>query len=794
VRKFTRMQQNRIVTDALNRMRTYLIVLLLSVTPLVAVAATTANIAILTDGRSAQTGKMVQLVKTELQSITGGEFNLRYPQNLQRDGGWSTAQIQRALDQLLAGGEADVIITMGAIGSGLTAKLDPSVPVVAPFVIDSKLQGFPVTEYGTTGVPNLHYLSSNKDIVADVGRFQAATGARHLVVIADQRVLAAVPAARQNIKNLAQKLDIQVDSVPANDNAAEIMAAVDEEADAVFILPLLRLPSSELQMLIEGLNVRRLPTYSAMGRSTVEQGVLMGTALLPRPERLARQLGVDVRDILLGRSAGELPIAFDFGGRLTLNMRTARAIGYSVPFELLYEADLIHEEEESGRLLSLDAVVREALERNLQYAVAQEEYLSAGQTTRVARSSLLPQLGVGLTGQALDRDLAGQGAIRSTSAGISLSQIIYSDSAWASFNVAQHLEAAQSSQLDGVRLDVIQQAAQAYLNVLVMKTQLSIQRENLKVTRANLKRAEFRFRVGAADRSEVYRFETQLGGNRQDVSNARAAYLQTSNQLNQILHRPIEEPFQTSEPGLTDPRIFGDARLSGFISDPRKARIFRNFLVQESLQNSPELMSINEQIAAQKRTLLATKRARYIPDIALTGDIDRIIDDHGALVPALTDGGWKVGVQATLPLYQGSRLDADKQQARIELKRLELLQRQFTDQIETTARASVLQTAASRTNIGFAKDAAGSAAKTLSMVTAAYTRGTRSDVDLVAAQNAALVAQLTSANANYQFLIDLMDVERAIGFFDFFVEPAEKEAWFQRLDAFASTQLQGTTP
>ena len=64
---------------------------------------------------------------------------------------------------------------------------------------------------------------------------------------------------------------------------------------------------------------------------------------------------------------------------------------------------------------------------------------------------------------------------------------------------------------------------------------------------------------------------------------------------------------------------------------------------------------------------------------------------------------------------------------------------------------------------------------------------------LIDAQNAALVAQLSSANASYQFLLDLMEVQRAIGFFDFFVDPAEKEAWFQRLDAFATEYLQGSS-
>ncbi len=765
--------------------------LLIGLTANPTMAATSADIAILTDGPSPQMVELVRLMRDELQSLAGDEIDVRYPDHLQRDGQWSVDQVQQQLDQLLAASDADVIVTLGVIGSSLTAKLRPSTPIVAPFVIDAELQGFPVTASGTSGVRNLHYLASNRNIVAEIERFQFATGAKHIAVVSDPRVLAAVPAAQRSIERMASELGIGFSSVSADDEAAAIVAAIPDNTDAVFVLPLLRLPESEHQALIDALNARHLPSYSAIGRPAVEKGMLMGTGLMAPVDRMARQLAIDIRDILLGRTAGDLPIAFDVATRLVLNVRTARAIGYSPPFELLFEADLLHAEDETGRVLTLDIVVREALERNLELAVAQEELLSAGQTTRVARSSLLPQLSAGVTSQAFDRDLVGVGATRSSSAGISLSQTIYSESARANYNIAERLEAAQSANLDGIRLDILQQAAQAYLNVLVAKTQLNIQRDNLKVTRANLERAQFRFNVGATDRSEVHRFETALGGSRQDVSNAQALYLQTTNRLNQILQRPIEEPFQTREPGLTDPRVFGDARLSNFITDPRKARIFRDFLVQESLANAPELVSLNEQIGAQERSLLAAKRARYVPDIALAGNVDRVFDDHGAQTSVTHDEDWSVGLQFTLPLYQGSRLDADKQQARIELRRLKLLHRQFTDQVETSARASVHQTAASRINIRYAKEAADAAEKTLSMVTDAYTRGTASDVDLIDAQNAALVAQLSSANAAYQFLLDLMDVERAIGFFDFFVEPAEKEAWFQRLDTFAGERLQG---
>ncbi len=45
-----------------------------------------------------------------------------------------------------------------------------------------------------------------------------------------------------------------------------------------------------------------------------------------------------------------------------------------------------------------------------------------------------------------------------------------------------------------------------------------------------------------------------------------------------------------------------------------------------------------------------------------------------------------------------------------------------------------------------------------------------------------------AANAVYDFLIDLMEVQRAAGGFDFFRTAEEREDFFQRLDAFMAAE------
>ena len=57
-------------------------------------------------------------------------------------------------------------------------------------------------------------------------------------------------------------------------------------------------------------------------------------------------------------------------------------------------------------------------------------------------------------------------------------------------------------------------------------------------------------------------------------------------------------------------------------------------------------------------------------------------------------------------------------------------------------------------------------------------------LDLLDAQNSQLVAELVAASAVYDYLLDLMAVQRAGGQFDFFLAPAEYQDLLARLRTY----------
>ncbi len=743
------------------------------------------DIAIASDGQSEWGSAVVTQLQENLDSLGGSDFRFKLIANQSLTADWTANGANQVVTRALLDKNVEIVVALGVLTSSNAINRKLSKPMIAASVIDASGQGFPVTQQGTSGVENLHYLASNVDIFAEINRFQMATGANHIALLVEGNIASSVPIASENIRSGAQNLDFKVTTVSVDDNnPAAVISRLPVDVDAVFALPMLRLSPASHQALVAALNQRNLPSFSSMGKADVIAGYLMGASILPSSMQLSRQLAVDIRDIALGRSASSLNVSMDVKDRLILNFETARAIGYEPPFSILFEADAINELPKGGRVISLASAVEESLTRNLSVAIAVEDFRSAKQDTRIARSSLLPQLSASVNADARDRDLVGTGPTRTTNAGLLLSQNLYSESKLSNYTSSKYFQDAQASSLESTQLDVIQDTAESYLNVLIAKTEKDIQRDNLKLTRANLERAQFRYEVGSTNRSEVYRFETELGSALQSVSNARSTYTQSENTLNRLLQRPIEDRFETQEPDLAGLRIFGDARLEKFISSPQNARIFQDFLVQESLENAPELDSLESQILAQERLLLAAKRKRYVPDVDLVGSVDRTVRDRGTQIPTNFDEDWSIGIEVSLTLYQGSQISAERSQAQIALRRLQLLLQQSTDVIETSTRNAFAQAGASRRNIEFSEKAVVAALKTLELVTDSYERGSAPYIDLIDAQNSLLVAKLSATSATYGHLDDLIELQRAIGFFDFAVQASEEEAWFNKLTEY----------
>lgn len=359
-------------------------------------------------------------------------------------------------------------------------------------------------------------------------------------------------------------------------------------------------------------------------------------------------------------------------------------------------------------------------------------------------------------------------------------------------------------------LDVALEASMAYLNLLQAKTAERIQKDNLGVTRSNLELAQVRQAIGSSGPGEVYRWEAQLAADRMAVLTAQATRFQLELQLNRILDRPLEEPFGTVDTSIDDPELLvSDDRLRRHVDNPALYRVFRDFMVSEGLASAPEFRNLEAGISAQERAYRSAGAAFWAPTIALQTDLTSRLakggagseldlalppggPDLGAAFPRANDLNWSVGIQASFPLFEGGERIADRSQASERLEELRARYDVASQRIEQRIRNVMQRMRSSFPSMQLSADAAAAAGRNLDVVNDAYARGLASILDLLDAQNASVVAELGAASSVYAFLIDLMELQRATGGFDFFLTPEQREDFFQRMEAFFAEA--GQTP
>ena len=729
----------------------------------------------------------------EAVSLAAPRFTVVFPPAAQRVADWTIAGARDAVEALLADPEVDIVLTYGVLASAhaIVRGALPK-PVMAAFVLDAEAQGFPIetTAAGerVSGVANLSYLTFIRDQADELRRLQEVAPFRRLTYLAHEALFTGAPVLEENLRRGMQEVGGAADVVHVSVSAEAALAALPPAAEAVYVMPLPQLSVGEFARLVQGLIDRRLPTFSYVGRSEVDRGVLASLYLDTDLQRLGRRAGLHVQRILAGEDAGSLPIDFRRNLRLTVNMRTARAIGVHPNWGVMTEAELLHDAPRNvTRRLGLASAVREALAANLDLAAADRSVAAGRQAVRGARAALLPQVTASSGIEAIDPDRAasslGLQPAWTAAGSVGVSQLLYSDRARARATIERHLQTSREQAREEQRLDVAHGAAVGYLNVLRAKTFERIQRENLTLTRSNLELAQERRRIGVARATELVRWENQVANNRRAVVDAEAARRIAEMALNRLLHRPLEEPFETTDVDLQDPQLLAaSAMAEGYVDNPYAFAILRDFMAAETLAESPELRRLDAAILAQERAVTAARRDLWSPTVRAGGDLSALRmteglegldpDDLPFSITRPNALNWSVGVTASLPLFTGGARRAERARADEELAELRLARRAAAERIEQWLRSALHRAGASYAGIGLAEDAADAARRNLMLVTNAYEQGVLSILDLLDAQNAALIAEQGAATAVYDYLIDLMDAHRAGGRLSPFLDPA----------------------
>ncbi len=737
-------------------------------------------VAVVEDGPSDRLASLQQVYVDELLALTRSDFDVEIQR---RSGNWDKASIESALDAAYSDSDVDHVLVLGFVANQLAAtrQVFPK-PTFLPLILDTGLLASPPVD-GTSGIPGLNYLSAYANFASDLDTLSRFVTYRKLVLFVDDSISSAIPVLRDAALQTSRAKGVDLVMVAHDGSDHRLMNRVPEGTDAVFMAALPRMPSEDFVRLIERINAAGLPSFSFTGVADVELGLLVTDREPNDMGRHARLNALNMQAVMLGDRPENQPTAALQKEQLTINMATARRIGLSPSFDVIADAVLLNRvARATGEEYGLVEIARLAVEQN-QDLLAESYGVQAGlEEIERARANLLPQIGAS-AGHTLRKDsasvAAGLFAERSNDAAISVDQLLYSDAAAANLKIQKEIQKSRLASLEEFRLDVVQAATTAYYAVLNARSQLAVQDNNLRISKANLELARNRVKIGSSTAADVHRWEAEVARAQIAVLNARAIENQAHDSLARILHKPQGVRLALREASFDEPFVMTREEFDQLIASPADYATFSRFYIDRALWQAPELEQLSAQITAKRRELTSQKRSYWLPDFSVGGRYTSNLGQSGlgAGPQAGEDlNDWSIGIQATLPIFSGGLKKANVSRADFELRQLETLRLSTEERIEERIRSQLHAVQAAFAQIQLTAVAAEASMKNFNLVSDAYARGAVNVIELLDAQETSLTASAASAESLYNFLTEIMAMQRAVGGFDFLLSPEERDA------------------
>ncbi len=758
-------------------------------------------IGIVTDGMMPLLQTIKEPLKRELDELLGvGRYRFKdHTVDSRFTAGWVRDEVAGALQAALDDDEVDLILAvgLGVIGEASRPDLFLNKPVVGVNVLKSTVWGPDYTEDGKSPKKNFTFNILPRGANQDLNSFHDLVGFQKVYVIVDQSEVGSREALQKAVRSVETEVDFAVAIILAGEEIQETIETIKAvRPEALYLTVLARYSVTEQEQLISEITKLGIPTYSMIGHFMVELGALAGQSAMS-PEILARRVALNIQAIKRGTPPEDLGVFISIDSNLVINARTAKAIGFFPDFSVALTADFIHQDDLfEGKALTIEEVIQKARNNNIEVLIQQATTARTEAAKNVVRSDLLPQASVNSSYSQIDSDRArlGAGPEWRHTAGLSIRQLLFSDTVISNFRSSIKNLLSQQAFEESVRLDAANQGAQSYLNLLLTRALLKVEVSNLKLTQSNLQLAKLRETAGTSGREEVFRWESEVAAARSRVFSAVSLSRSALVALNQILNVSQTSEWLPEDIVLeTGDMNFLDNQALEIISNERLLTEFRNFSVRKAFVQSPTLQSIDQQIAGQQITLGERRRSFYLPEVSMQFSYDRELDAdyRGGRPPTLDRDDWRAFVVAELPLFEGWRRPNQINRERSELDRLVRTQIQATQIIEQNTRNAIFAMESSLPSIRLTRIALDRAEKNLDLVRDRYIEGTVDVTDLIDAQQQTLQVQRSAAETMYTYLGDLYNYQRAISWFEVEQSDADRQLYLEQLRQFIEFQRQG---
>jgi outer membrane protein len=327
-----------------------------------------------------------------------------------------------------------------------------------------------------------------------------------------------------------------------------------------------------------------------------------------------------------------------------------------------------------------------------------------------------------------------------------LTQAIYQRESFLKLEQTDSVVAQAKAQLTAAEQDLVLRVATAYFLVLGAEDNLEFVKGNKEAISRTLDQAKQRFDVGLSAITDVLEAQARYDTAVSDVINAEKLLADAREALRELtgvapgvleVLKP-EIPLNPPEPAVEDKWV-------GIATD-----------------QNPLLLAARAATETARQEI-DIQRAGHYPTVNLTADYTWLNNDFGGFGITQERNDSAIGVQMTLPLYQGGLVVANTRQSQHQFNQAQENQVQQRRATERQARDYYRGVITGISKVLALNQAVKSNEKAQEAAEAGFEVGTRTIVDVLDAQSNLLSAKRDYARSRYDYLLDMLRLKQAAG-------------------------------
>jgi outer membrane protein len=723
------------------------------------------SIGMLLDYHTPIADSLLTQLKQEISSVIGEDADMLFPKQYTLINDYNYEKATTNYQQLLAE-PVDIIIVLGTIGE-LTVQKQSN------FKKPTIVFGGNNLDDRDTHIEkvNLTHIVDQALFSNDLKELNKLTSFKRVGIAIEKPYVEALDP-KPHFNKITQELNVQYKLIKYED-FSDIESQLDG-IDAFYLSGGHLIGEEEIKSLADLLLEKEIPSMTVGGISHLEKGFLVTTLPQGNYDQLIRKIALAVDSYVRNTPLPKMSVMLDYKPKLTVNFNVAEVLGISIPYSSINNVDFIGNADrlDAEETFSFESFLVSILEKNLGFNASKKEVLQKNQDVKFAKSSYMPSLEASSFSEYVSPKFAeisfGQNPEFQSIANLSLNQTIYSPQASANIEIEKNLLQMEQQRLSSTELDLVLEASNAYFNALLAKAETNIQANNLQLTKTNFEIAQQNFESGQSDKSDVLRLKSRLAMDKQQMVTAINRMEQAFVQLNQLINNPLDKKVDVEDVKVGK-GFFQDLNYNQFeqiLDNDNSRELFVQFLTNESKVNSPELKTLDyfNQVTNEQLKLFGSRR--LLPTVGFQASYSSFVKRNGVGSEVqgfdIPDDYLRAGVGVTIPIFSGSRNNISHQKAKVQKEQISLNMQDTELSLEAGVRNIIFEVINQMATINLTRETEKNAAEALELIQDAYSNGAISVVQLFDVQNIHLQAQISRTQADYGYLISIMNLERII--------------------------------